>query len=147
MLLEKKTSLAISLLFFNALAHAGVSKNDDDILSSILISEISSTGTAINNGKSMYMKRFTLSIINTGRESVDLATGCYYATNKENTIKIKPKVFNPALRTKINPGINGSGTAGDIEFVSFDKSIYDIDFVRWTSDCQFMNEKNVLNKY
>lgn len=86
----------------------------------------------------MYMKRFNLSIINTGTKNIDLAKGCFYATDEGDGIRIKPKIFQPTLRSIIKPGSEGDAVEGFIEFLSPDKSIYQAEFVKWTSDCDFM---------
>lgn len=111
---------------------------DKEVLTHLLISETSEQGTMINNGKPMYMKRFNLSIINTGTKNIDLAKGCFYATDEGNRVRIKPKIFQPALRSTIKPGSEGDAVEGYIEFLSSDKSIYQAEFVKWTSDCDFM---------
>ena len=138
------TTLVATCVIYSSFSHSATSPTDENILSNLLISETSVTGTMINKGRAMYMKKFTISIINTGKQSIDLAKGCYYATNEDDSIKVKPKIFDPSLRSKITPKTNNNRITGDIEFVSFDKEIYKFDFVKWTSNCKFMTEANIL---
>ncbi|CAI1226223.1 DUF4354 family protein [Serratia ficaria] len=133
------TLLLVASSAFSSLSHAQNSMDiDKDVLAHLLISETSEQGAMINNGKSMYMKRFNLSLINTGTKNIDLAKGCFYATDEDNKIRIKPKIFQPALGSTIKPRGEGDAVEGYIEFLSSDKSIYQAEFVKWTSDCDFM---------
>lgn len=77
MTFKKAVASALLLGTLSTLAPVSHGQNstdmDKDVLTHLLISETSEQGTMINNGKSMYMKRFNLSIINTGTKKIDLA--------------------------------------------------------------------------
>lgn len=112
----------------------------ENIYDKLIIQAIpSSEGTVVLEGKPKYEKTFKIVVFSEVRAPINLTgfVGCYKAYDD------KGKSFDERLvqSTLLGTLKAGSVKEGEVSFISDDKSVYNAEFVKWSSQCPHL--KNI----